>query len=207
MLVASCRRRRRLLLDDACDNSLPARWLAAELYQDGAGTFAANTHEVAGNPQGGATPGEDERWLNDEQVVNAILSGLFFLGSHARDRASAGGNALVRAHIHPVTDRAVRLGSGQRGISPTQSQPLKIPVSPAECVAPLDALATQGPDLVATAYLLATELFQEFGLPECGQLTRDGQFRTRYWSHPWVQHIQQWAPGAGIAISGEALPA
>lgn len=196
--------RRRLMVDDA-GGDLMANYLSADLHQDGAGTFAVNAQEVPRQRYGPDTD-NDERWLNDEQTVNSILSGLYFLGTHARDRASAGGNALVRVRIHPDTDGAVYLGGGQRGISPTLSQRLKVPVSPAECVAPLEAIASQGPDLIATGYLLATELFQEFGLPECGQLTRDGQIRIRYWSAPpWPTFIQQWAPGVDILISGEAL--
>lgn len=196
--------RRRLMVDDAGGDLMP-NYLSADLHQDGAGTFAVNAQEVA-RQHYGPDADNDERWLNDEQTVNAILSGLYFLGFHARDRASAGGNALVRVRVHPDTDGPVYLGSGQRGISPTLSQRLKVPVSPAECVAPLETLASQGPDLIATAYLLATELFQEFGLPECGQLTRDGQIRIRYWSAPpWPAFIQQWAPSVGVTISSEAL--
>jgi hypothetical protein len=89
---------------------------------------------------------------------------------------------------------------------PTRSQQLKVPVVPAESAAPLDALAIPGPGLIATGYLLATELFQEFGMPECGQLTRDGQFRIRYWSQPWLQPIQLLTASADITVSSEALP-
>jgi hypothetical protein len=196
--------RRRLMVDDA-RSDLIANYLSAELHQDGAGTFAVNAEEVTRQRYGPDTD-NDERWLNDEQTVNTILSGLHFLGLHASDRAGAGGNALVRVRVHPDTDGAVYLGNGQRGISPAISQRMKVPVSPAECVAPLEAIASQGPDLVATAYLLATELFQEFGLPECGQLTRDGQVRIRYWSAlPWPTFIQQWAPSVGVTISNETL--
>src|ERR1022692_144883 len=197
--------RRRMIVDDA-GSELMAGYLSAALYHDGAGSFAMNAEEVV-RPQLGGGASQDERCLNDEQTVNAILSGLFFLASHARDRASAGGNALVRVCIHPTTDGAVYLCSGRRGISPPRSEQLKVPVSAAEAVAPLDALATLGPDLLATAYLLASELFQEFGLPECGQLTRDGQIRTGYWSAvPWPEFMQQWAPSVGVTLSSEILP-
>ena len=196
--------RRRLILDDSNDN-LMANYLAAELHHDGAGSFAMNAQDV-GYEQYGVDVSQQERVLNDEQAVNAILSGLSFLASQARDRASAGGNALVRVTIHPTTQDPVYLGTGRRSRFPTRSQQLKVPVVPAESAAPLDALVTPGPGLIATGYLLATELFQEFGLPECGQLTRDGQLRIQYWSQPLQQPIQQWATSAGITVSNETLP-
>jgi hypothetical protein len=77
---------------------------------------------------------------------------------------------------------------------------------PAERVAPLECLASDSPDLVATAYLLATDLFQEFGWPEATQLTRDGQVRLRYWNQQWQQHAQEWAAAAGIKTTEETVP-
>ena len=44
---------------------------------------------------GDARTDDDGLWLWDEQAVNAILTGLRFLGRHVLERATAGGNALV----------------------------------------------------------------------------------------------------------------
>jgi len=54
--------------------------------------------------------------LHDEQVVNAILTGLRFLGRHARDRAATSGSALVRVHVHAPRSQ-VNLGTGGRAES------------------------------------------------------------------------------------------
>jgi hypothetical protein len=149
-------------------------------------------------------------WLHDEQAVNAILTGLRFLGRHARDRAAAGGNALVRAHVH-VDSRfdkhSVNLGTGGRDVSDSRwVTDEDRPVQPAEFAAPLDALADDGPDLVAAAYLLASDLFQAFSLPEVLQLTRDGQIRGRYWNTGWIPQIREWAAQAGVTVTDEVLP-
>jgi hypothetical protein len=88
--------RRRILADGTRDNSRMARFLSADLHDDGAGVFAT---VVLGrrSPQGAPSTGEPEvRQIDDESVVNGILSGLRFLARYARDRAAAGGNALIR---------------------------------------------------------------------------------------------------------------
>jgi hypothetical protein len=73
-------------------------------------------------------------------------------------------------------------------------------VQPAESAAPLDALAIDGPDLIAAAYLPASDLFQAFGLPEVLQLTRDGQIRGQHWSKSWIPQVREWAMQAGVTL-------
>ena len=45
----------------------------------------------------------------------------------------------------------------------------------AQGAAPLDALADDGPGLVAAAGMLAAGILQQFGMPEVLQVTRDGE--------------------------------
>jgi len=200
--------RRCLLVGDAMDNSLAARWLAAELHSDGAGAFAVNASDMVRAARLGMTPdAAAERWLHDEQVVNGILSGLRFLSRHARERAAAGGNGLVRVLVHPVDEGPVCLGIGDRNLMGLFNQAvLRVPLEPALCVAPLDSLTADGPDLVATAYLLASDLCQAFGQAEVLQLTRDGRLRLPYWSRSWQQQVSAWAEASGVTISTETLP-
>ena len=77
--------------------------------------------------------------------------------------------------------------------------------APAERVAPLDALGADGPDLVTAAYLLATDVFQEFGWAEAAQFSSDGRVRLRYWREEWQGPVAQWAASAGIATTQETL--
>lgn len=194
--------RRCLLVSDSVADYTAPRSISAILCHDGAGVFAMNASD---SHRGGQAP-RPGLWLHDEQSVNAILTGLRFLGRHARDRAATGGNALVRVHVHTGNDQ-VNLGNGGRAASDSlwildSSWSFR----PAEFAVPLDALAADGLDLVATAYLLASDLFQAFGLPEVLQLTRDGQLRDRYWSRDWIAQIREWATQAGVMMTDEVLP-
>jgi hypothetical protein len=59
--------RRCLLVGDAMDNSLAARWLAAELHSDGAGAFAVNASDMVRAARLGIAPdAAGDRWLHDE---------------------------------------------------------------------------------------------------------------------------------------------
>jgi len=203
--------RRRILVDATTDNSRRARFLSADLYDDGAGVFAA----IVLSPRSSqVTPnaGEPEaRQIDDEMVVNGILSGLRFLARHARDRAASGGNALIRAQLYPVGgQQPLRLAYNRgpaRGFGDSLGDRIMTDAgAPPERVAPLDALAAGGPDLVTAAYLLATDVFQEFGWAEAVQLSSDGQIRVRYWSQEWQDPVVQWADTAGIATTQETLP-
>lgn len=202
--------RRRILADGNMDSSRRARYLSADLHYDGAGTFASFI--LRNRPsQGVPNSGEPEaRQINDEMVVNGILSGLRFLARHARDRTAAGGNALIRAQLYPVgSQQPLRLTYDRgfaRGFGDSLGdRTLTEAGPPTERVAPLDALAADSPALVAATYLLATDVFQEFGWAEAAQLTSDGRIRLPYWQRGWLPQIDRWATEAGIATTQETL--
>lgn len=188
-------------------NAGQARWLSADLHHDGAGVFSSFVLDP--QPAGDANPAEPEiKRVDDASVVNGLLSGLRFLARHARDRAAAGGNALVRAQVFPIRpDRPLELGQNRQGFRDIlgTSQVMR-EEPPAERVASLEGLAADGSELAATAYLLATDLFQEFGCAEAPQLTRDGRVRLLYWNPQWRQDAQSWADASGVATTQEILP-
>jgi len=200
--------RRRLLADGAMDSGRTARWLSADLHDDGAGVFAAHVLSPA-SPAAASGTGEPEvRRVIDESVVNGILSGLRFLAGHARDRAAAGGNALVRSQLYPVSrQQPLQLAQYRRGFTDSLgTQIMTDAAPPPERVAPLESIASDGPDLISAAYLLATDIFQGFGVAEAAQLTLDGAVRLPYWNPDLLPHIQQWAAGAGITATQQTLP-
>lgn len=201
--------RRKLLADGTMDNNRLARWLAADLHEDGAGVFAAPVLSPTPSPLASATGEPEPRRVIDEAVVNGILSGLRFLARHARDDAAAGGNALIRAQIYPVSrQQPLQLGHHRTGFADVLGTMIMTDApTPMERAAPIDALASDGPDLVSATYLLATDIFQEFGWAEAAQLTRDGQVRLPYWGGPWLARIQQWAADSGITATMDTLPA
>ena len=135
----------------------------------------------------------------------AIMSGLLQLATHARDRAAAGGNALVRAQVFPVSPmRPAGLGQNRfHGFADSRGGPAWITQPPvAETAAALDDLAHPCPELITASALLADEIGQAFGVPEMGQLSREGKVRRRYWSNP---QIVTWAEQNGIEVTDETI--
>jgi hypothetical protein len=97
------------------------------------------------------------------------MSGLSLLARHARERAAAGGSALLRVQLFPIgAESRLQLGH-QRGFAnmggTVGSQTLAEPVPASEHVAPLDSLAHDGPELVTAACLLLTDFAQACGYP------------------------------------------
>ena len=200
--------RRRLLADGAMDSGRPARWLSADLHEDGAGVFAAHVLSPVSSEADSGTGEPVVRRVLDDSMVNGILSGLRFLACHARDRAAAGGNALIRSQLYPLSrQQPLQLAQYRNGfIDSLGTRIMTEAASTTERVAPLESLASGGPALVSAAYLLATDIFQGFGAAEAAQLTRDGAVRLPYWDREVLPHLQQWAVNAGISVTQQTLP-
>jgi hypothetical protein len=189
----------RRLVADGTLNTGPARFLACELHESGAGSFAA----IAADRK----KDDNTSQLNDEDVVNAVWTGLRFLARHARDRAAAGGNATVQATIWPVSDEMPaqlvhhrHLGfQNALGHEPATSPPI------ATGVFDIDDLAENGPLLVSATYSLATGLFQHFSYPEALQVTSDGAVRIKYWATPDAPQVRAWAESSGVEVSDQTV--
>jgi Schlafen, AlbA_2 len=199
--------RRRLLADGTMDDSLLAKWISFELHTDGSGVFSMCILDLRqGRP--GESLGEDgprPQLLQDEGIVIAVMSGLLQLAQHARGRAAAGGNALVRVHVFPVSAmRPTGLGHNRfHGFPDSRGAPALITQPPvAETAAALDDLAQPCPGLISASALLVDEIGQAFGVPEMGQLSRDGQLRRRYWGNP---QMITWAEQHGIEVTDDAI--
>jgi hypothetical protein len=189
---------RRLVADGTGNDGAGARWLACELHESGAGSFAVTVDRRRDD----ATASE----LHDESVVNMVWSGLRFLARHARDRAAAGGSASARATVWPVSEQlpARLMHDRFHGISDVLGRhtPTSPPVSVG--VFNVDDLAEDGPPLISATYTLATGLFQEFGHPEALQMTSSGAIRINYWRHSRPE-LTTWASGAGVEVSEEVI--
>jgi hypothetical protein len=200
----------RLLADGTMDNSPLAKFGSLELHTDGAGAYGLSLYDMATASRRQAAPAEGplRQLLDDEAVAVATLSGLLWLAGHARDRAAAGGNAVVRVTLVPANAaESVELGHTRHHGFPDTRGRLAIgrEYVVAEAVAPLEELATPGPTLAATAAVLIDEVAQAFGVPELGQFTRDGKLRRLYWGRQWNQQIVAWAQRSGIDVTEETL--
>ncbi|MFE2103547.1 helix-turn-helix domain-containing protein [Streptomyces sp. NPDC059468] len=184
-----------------------ASWLACELHQSGAGSFAA----IAANRSELASRGQiDENTtasrIEDEDLVLNIWSGLKILARHARDRAAAGGTATVRATIVPVTADLPAELRHPRGFGGLLGSHQVTEPPQATSVFDIDDLAEDGPDLIAATCALATGLIQHFGYPETLQMTTDGAIRTKYWSSQrYGPRVQQWAAQAKVYLTDDTV--
>ena len=203
--------RRRLLADGTMDNSPLANAVSLELHTDGSGVYGVRVANLNERGWRALPPDEGEpqpQLVSDEWIALGVISGLLHLARHARDRAAAGGTALVRAQLVPVSpDRPTEVGHSRQFSGQSRStHALTVAPAPSEAAVPLDDLAEPGPALVTAAALLVDELGQAFGVPEMGQLTRDGRLRRPYWGHSWQPQMVTWASNHGIGVTDETLP-
>jgi hypothetical protein len=193
--------RRRLLADGTSDSSPLAKWASLELHTDGSGACSLCVPNLMeGQRQEIRGEAEPHQRVGDESLAIAVISGLLSLAKHARDRAAAGGNALMRAQIYPISPER-RTGLGHTRFhtfpDPLGDRELMVPPPAAEAAAQLDDLAQPGPVLAAAAAQLVNEIGQAFGVAEMRQLSRDGQIRRPNWSQ---QQIIRWAEQNGIEV-------
>lgn len=185
-----------------------AKWIACELHQSGAGSFAA----IAANRTDLARQGQvDENTtasrIEDEDLVLDIWSGLRLLARHARDRSAAGGTATVRVTIAPVTSSLPAELRHPRGFGGGTLGSHQVTEPPqATSVFDIDDLAEDGPGLIAATSALAAGLIQHFGYPETLQMTTDGAIRTKYWSSQrYGPRVQQWAAQAAVDTTDDTV--
>jgi hypothetical protein len=202
--------RRRLIADGSRDAGL-STYASAEYHSDGAGAYSLRVADLAEMRQ--RLPGEDppsNQVLNDESIVEAALTGVRRLAVHARDRAAAGGNAVIRVRLTPKSTGPTDIrigytrGGGVFGDSWGQSTTAGAR-RPVETEASIDEIAEAGPVLVSTTSRLVDELCQNFGFAELAQLTASGELRGRYWSNEVQSLVTDWAQANGIEIIDDLL--
>ncbi|MFB7370327.1 helix-turn-helix domain-containing protein [Streptomyces sp. NPDC056222] len=193
----------RLVADDRMSGKGLATRLACELYESGAGSFAAILDD-----RGRMTPSAEHSSMSsvdDVHLFNALWGGLRFLANHARDRAAAGGNATVRASIWPVTAELqarlvqTRVFQDQLGDQQTDRPPY------AGAVFDVDDLAQDGGPLITATAILANGIVQHFGQPEALQGTTDGAIRINYWHREIQQRVRAVAESVEIEISEDTV--
>jgi hypothetical protein len=200
--------RRRLLADGTMDNSPLAKFASLELHTDGAGAFGMQLYDVAATSRRNVEEaGQVHQIVDDESIVVGALSGILRLAQHARDRAGAGGNVILRAMlVGATTAQSVEIGHARRGFGDSRSRfAIAGDLVTAEAVVPLDDVSAPGRALISTAAILVDEVGQAFGIPEMGQLSRDGKVRRRYWGHEWQRQLVAWAEQHGIEVTDDAL--
>ncbi|MGW6197147.1 AlbA family DNA-binding domain-containing protein [Kribbella sp. NPDC055110] len=198
--------RRRLMADGSTSGASHATWVSAEYHSDGSGAYSLWVRDLEA-PDVGRLQGHDPevQVIDDESIVAAVLTGARRLAAHARDRAAAGGDAVIRVRLTPKYPgpRYVEIGY-QRGHGPfsesrSPSKGIEVP-APVETVASIDELADSGPALVSATARLVDELAQNFGIAELGQVTVEGEIRRIYWKSQMQALVLAWAASAGVRV-------
>lgn len=204
---------RRLLADGSMSDSPRASWVSAEYHADGAGAYGLRLADLRERHASASLtapdePAERNELLDDVMIAAAVLTGLIRLARHARDRAAAGGTALVRAQLLPSLDAAgIGIGHTRFHGFPETAGSIVSPddVRHSDAASSLDDLADPGTELVRVAAALCDELGQVFGLAEQCQFTPDGEIRRRYWSGESQREVVAWAERHAIPVSEEKL--
>lgn len=137
--------------------------------------------------------------LLEEELAMGVLSGLHHLGIHARDRAHAGGGALLRVTLLAADDdRQSEIGEVDfSGLSGTRA--VTLPLQTAAISAALDELADPGAGLISAAALLGNDIVQAFGRTELEQFAVDGTLQMR-WSSGTADHLARWADEHSVPV-------
>ena len=172
-------------------------------YSDGAASYSL---VLASSVKLVTIGGQDEyETFGGEALAVGTMTALRRAAQHARDRAGAGGNALIRAKIVGRPDRPLALGQHPNGFMEPLGQQVQPPIPTAETVAQLDDLADPGPSLVAAASRLVNQVGQCFGVPEMRYLDREGRVRLRYWSQSYRAQLAKWAHDNHVEVSDERV--
>ncbi len=164
----------------------------AELHRDGSAALVLPLYTYQSKTRSDEV---DLQFVELGEVVYKLLCALPFLAGHARDRAAAGGTAVVRAVLvndigshpdasmhtaaeyrDPLPMTVDRLHSGVGRRLETSTQPCDYAYSEATVL--LDDVADHDRGLLQAAAVLADELLHAYGIPETGLITADGQLRT-----------------------------
>jgi hypothetical protein len=174
------------------------KYIGCALHRTGAGAFAASV--------GLRREDQPVTEVVDQYLIAALISGLRFLASHARDRAAAGGSVSLRATIVPLDqDRPAQLSQISGGFHDRLGRQSITTEPVATAVADLDELAGNDAALLAAAHALSTRLVQEFGHPEALQLTQDGKLHLRYWAPRVRSSLQTWAAQMGVELASDTV--
>jgi hypothetical protein len=141
-----------------------------ELHDNGAGVLAVQQAQREGNANAAhlAEHGEGLDFLIRGQVATQVLAALFVLGRHAV-RTGGGGDATVTARIvrrnaanSPGLVLLATHGEGGLSVANPEARVIQTPAV-CERTFSVEALASDGRELVVATHLLAGDVFADFG--------------------------------------------
>ena len=175
-----------------------------ELHADGS-FFIARRMSREGWPM------EDPAVIPDETMVLLLVESLAIARHTIQTEALGSGDALARANVFvPQAGEGVQIqlvhvrAFGNTPLVWEGSRPMRQPIRMTHTIS-LEALADPR-ELLVTARILATEIFQSVGLAEVPQISQDGELRRRYFIQPRHQALATWAGARGIRVTDSTLP-
>jgi hypothetical protein len=198
---------RRIMVSGQMHNGPPFDYDLIQLHSDGTGTWAHALWNL--NRRATVEPGTEPPTylISDEAIVEAAITGAAMLVEHARDRAQAAGQALLRVRLLNRAGRSFALGHTRgHGFPNAWSGSFVVSEIPvAEVVADLDDLAASSSELLVALHAALTDVVQSFGIAELAQLTDRGQLRWPYWNREHRPWVKAWAERCGVNIIDEQL--
>ena len=188
---------RSIELADSLDRQRNFYSLLAGLNLDGSGTV------IFGYPESVKVYDVAPTWsaLFDEQVFGDVANGLEVLAQHA-GAAGAVGDVTIGAQVfseRPIVLaqlRHHRIGPSRiTGRTVSDATPIAMRSTT------IAAAATPSPSLLATARLIATDLFSAFGLAQPEQVTVDNQLVLEGFREKLHPALKAWATNAGVEVT------
>lgn len=177
-----------------------------ELHTDGS-SFLAVQH-----PQGRDPAWPDDEWIVfDESLVEDATAMLEVACRHAIENAGTWGEATATFTIlDPATLDVTVLGrrtalAHTRGFGRWEELGVRVSHLPWMAHTVVTDAALDGPGLLATVRLLATDLVQAFGVPELLQIDPEGRLRRDYFKSRWHDGLEQWASRNGADLVDERV--
>ena len=198
---------RRLIISGDMHSGPPFKNDVTQLHSDGTGTTAQALWDLNRR----ATPdqeGEPAQYLvSDEAIIECVISGVLLLTEHARDRAQAAGQALIRVQLLNRTGRSFALGSTRAyGFPEALGGSFAVNELPvAETLADLDDIGSSTVELLVAVHAVLTDVVQSFGVVELAQISDDGRIRRPYWNSQRMPYVQRWAETNKAEITSDQL--
>jgi hypothetical protein len=186
-----------------------------QMHADGSGTWAHAlwdlNRRISLDVGSDGDDGPPPYLISDEGAVEAAITGALELVEHARDRAQAGGQALIRVQLLNRTGREIALGHsrghGGGAFPDAWGGSFTVTDMPAgEALADLDDIAAHTTELLIALHPALNDVVQSFGVAELAQLTEQGQLRWPYFNHDRRPHVRAWADRHRVEIIEEQLP-
>lgn len=171
----------------------------AELHTDGSGFTCGMVARRRTTQSGEETANE----IREISLLWEVGQALRLLGRHASENAGAWGDALVLAVLVGEAKQLTYSTYDGAFYEPHNYLPIDGPIESRHTL-PVDSISGADQELLVSTRLIATDLYNAFGVAEVQHLDSTGRPRIRYLQR--VQNLRDYASAWGVEISEEGVP-